>query len=324
MVEDRVVDMNKLAPWIISMVVLALITSPLLANASTLNVYVEPSLSQAKLVATTTSDLLFTYPSSSRVSNLLNGFTYSVQLSANNVPSDSQAFHQFEAELRAAYYNITLENMSVSYQLYSSANQTTLNVTKIVTITAWATGIFNKTKSHVEANFAWKNFQVKGPWQLNFNGRYVDVNTVGQGMLYPIGQQSVLPSLLLTFFTSQAILSTSTINFSQLNTPLSEWSRTYNAATNTTTFSKSVSGNFLLNASVAVNGEQYALKVYQDPSSTITVSGYAIAQGNTLVIESAPILSGPDLAGIIAVAIVIIVVITVVLLRRRVKQTVYN
>lgn len=289
-----------------------------LAGASTLSVIVGPSLNIAKIVATSQVTLVFTYPSDSAVSSALNGFNYSVSLNAPNVPPDSDAFRSFQHELRRGFENITLINMSVSLSESAKANSTSLVVVKTVVIDAWATGVFNKTRSHVEGNFGWKSFVVKGDLDVDFDGRTVDINTVGSAMLFPFGDGGWFAGFLLHAFGGGPLWSSSTINFSAFNTPLSQWSRSYNPTTNTTTFSKTVNSKLLYSESVSINGRNYSVSLSYDPSSTISIPGYAVANGNTVIVEAAPPgVMQRNTAIEVSIAVVAIVVVGSLLLRRK-------
>lgn len=287
-------------------------------GASTLQVVVGPSLNTAQIIATSQATLVFTYPAGSAVSKALSGFNYSVTLSALNVPRDSDAFVAFQHQLRRGFENITLINMSVYLNEYAQANTTSLVVVKNVVIKAWATGVFNKTRSHVEGNFGWKSFVVKGNLDVDFEGHTVDINTVGSAILLPLGGKGVLASFLLGSFGDRPLWSSSTINFSVFNTPLSQWKRSYNAATNTTTFSKSVSSTLLFREQVSVNGQNYSVSLSYDPASTISVPGYAVAKGDTVIVQPAPpgVLQRNTVIAV-SVAVIAIVVAASLLLRRK-------
>ncbi len=287
------------------------------AGASTLQVYVGPSLKTAELVANTTAYVVFTYPQSSPLSGALNGFNYSVQLENPSVPPGSPAFEVFQHQLRRGFANITLINMSVYYYVSSHANTTSLVVEKTVVINAWATGVFNKTNSRVEGNFAWKNFWVKGKLEVDFDGRSLDVNTVGSTLLFPLGGVAAFNAAIMGAFGGGALWSASTINFSSLSSPLSSWKRTYNPMANTTVFSKTVGSNIVLSDQVSINGQRYTMSLAYDPSSEIVVPGYAVANGNTVIVEAAPpAVVQRNTAIIVSVAVIVIVVVASLALRR--------
>ncbi|MEM3655616.1 MAG: hypothetical protein QW453_05415 [Thermoprotei archaeon] len=288
-----------------------------LVGASTLQVIVGSSLKTAEIVATSNTNMVFTYPSTSLISRGLNGFNYSVNLSAVNVPPESEAFRAFQYQLRQGFRNITLLNMSVGVDIVAHANASSLVVSKTVVIQAWVTGIFNKTTSNrVVGNFGWKNFEVKGNLDVDFDGRILDINTVGSAMLFPFGNMG-FAGFMLHSFGGRPVWSASTINFSALNTPLSEWARSYNPSTNTTTFSKTVSSTFLYREEAIINGENYTLSVSYDPSSIVVLPGYAVANGNTVMVEqSPPQVVQRSTAIIVSIVVIVIVVAASLLLRR--------
>ncbi len=306
---------------LITMVLLLILSMAApLVGASTLQVIVGGSLKTAEIVATSHTNLVFAYPSTSLVSSALNGFNYSVELSAPNVPPESDAFQAFQHQLRRGFQNITLTNMSVYLSLDAHANTTSLVVTKTVVIQAWATGIFNKTNSRVVGDFGWKNFEVKGNLDVDFDGQTFDINTVGSTILFPFGGDEGLVGFMMHSFGGGPLWSASTINFSALNTPLSQWTRSYNPSTNTTIFSKTVSSTFLYREETSVNGENYTISLSYDPSCSITLPGYAVANGNAVIVQQAP--PGSTQRGtaiIVSVAVIAIVVAASVLLRRNTR-----
>ena len=126
-------------------------------------------------------------------------------------------------------------------------------------------------------------------------------------------------SFLCVSFGRDNILSRSTINYTSLSSPLSDWTRVYDASTNTTTFTKSVNGQSNYSSSVSFSGQTYSLSMVSDPSSIVKVLGYASPSGNSLIIESPP----PGTVGIstvlVLVAFIIIAVSAYLAIRRRAR-----
>lgn len=99
------------------------------------------------------------------------------------------------------------------------------------------------------------------------------------------------------------------MNFSALNTPLSTWTKNYNAATNTTTFTKTINGQSTFTASLDYNGAKYSLSATSDPAGVVAVQGYANAQGDSLTMAPAP---ASTASGLLAIGAVIAIVLSLV------------
>ncbi|PSN82270.1 hypothetical protein B9Q01_08510 [Candidatus Marsarchaeota G1 archaeon OSP_D] len=296
--------------FVIALLVLLCAFSSLI-SATTLTVNVSRNYKQAQIVLASNSQLVFTYPENSPTSFVLRSLNYSVAFSVANVPHDSEVFQRFQAYLRSAYSNITLENLSVSFSLHALGNSTELVVSKSVVFSGYATGIFNRTRQTIIGNFAWKSFVIKGPLEIDFEDERFDINSANFMLMAPLLHKGITQFLPL-----EDLQGTSTINLSSLNTPISEWKRTYDPSTNTTTFSKSVQSVTALNLSLSVNGNVYALRLTYDPSAEISVPGYAIAQGNEIVITKPQSMIDLDLSASIAIALVLIGIGALLYLRR--------
>jgi hypothetical protein len=324
------------------MIVFALVStmmllSPIAANAATVTVTAYPAQNVSNVMINDSVYMIFTYPANSFVSNALNGSNYSYKLSASNIPYNSGSFMSFQNALQNRQGDnkqgnddplnnspivpqnnstVTLLNMSVTESKSMVANTTTMVLSRSTIINAWVSGIFNKTSSgRIVGNFGWKSFRVDSQFDVNFNGESEDINFIGNSFFAPMGSRFGMMSFLMAAPLGQ-ISQIPTINFSAFNTPLSQWTRTYNSATGITTFTKSVSSQTLYNASLSVNGKTYSLRVISDPSYTLNVKGYALATGNTITVTSPPT-NYAEYAAVAVIVVVIAVAGTLIYFRRK-------
>ncbi|MGC9204449.1 MAG: hypothetical protein ACP5GE_05760, partial [Thermoplasmata archaeon] len=229
-------------------------------------------------------------------------------------PSD-WAISFMESWLKSRYHNISVENMSLTFNLVMHANTTALVVTKLLTLNLWVTGIFNKTKSETKVNVSWRAFEVKGSFKVS--GLDYDLNDM----------EDYLQEFSLNYFSEKmsGMGNVSTLNYTMFSKSLSSWQRTYDPNTNTTTFYYNASKYILFNAEwkisnsfmTGLNGN-YSLKIEYDPSSTITTPGYATASGDTIVISpTAPSSTLPLIIGAAVAAIIVIGALAFFLRKRK-------
>ncbi|MGC8662790.1 MAG: hypothetical protein ACP5SF_01385 [Thermoplasmata archaeon] len=280
------------------------------AYGSTLKITLYPNKNLANVNLESESKLIFTYPNGSSISDQLKGTYVNESFSETfNHPSD-HAIAFMEGYLKSRYHNVTVNNMTVIFNLTKKANYTTMIIYKNLSINLWLTGIFNKTKSETKVNMSWRAFEVKDSFYING----YDINHFG----YYLGSMGMLSHMM------NRINNQSTINFTSLSTALKTWNRTYDSATNTTTFYYNSSLNVLLSLKVNSTGFQnsgnYTLKILYDPSSTITVPGYATATNNSInILPMAPATSSTNfiLIGIIVAAVVIVVAGIAISIRKK-------
>ncbi|MDP7982543.1 MAG: hypothetical protein RAK18_05135 [Conexivisphaerales archaeon] len=312
-----------------AIVILALMSaimalSPVAANAATITVTAYPAQNVSNIVINDSVYVIFTYPAGSYISNELNGSNYSLTFSAINIPRDSGAFMRFQNALQGEDqgddqgYNssMTLLNMSVTESKSLVANATTMVMSRSTLISAWVSGMFNRTSSgELVGNFAWKSFRIGDRLDVDFDGETEDVNFIGSSFFAPIGGKFMAMYMLMAAPLGQ-ISQIPTINFSAFNEPLSQWTRTYNPSTGITTFTRSASSQTLYNASLTVNGRTYSIRVVSDPSYTINVEGYAVASGNTIIVTSPP-QNYTEYAAVAAAVVVVAVAGTLIYLRKK-------
>ena len=305
---------------VLALVLLTLSTAHV--RGSTLSVELQPNMREALMAASSLTQITFLYPANSSLSALLSGYNDTLSWSTQTSHNDD-ATKAFQGYLNSEYKNVTVDNMSVQFLLNAVANSTSLVIEKKVEISAWITGIFNQTKSGLSANLAWKSFVVTGRLEFDLNNQVVDINRVGSTLMLPFSTQAAIAGSLLTMFDNQKVWGESTINFSSLNAPLSQWHRTYSTNSNTTIFTRSSKALFNMTTSFTEGDEHYELMVSYDPSSTIIVPGYALASGNYVIIVRSPseTFAEPEIAGVV-VALVTVIAISAVLLLRAAEPTV--
>jgi hypothetical protein len=300
---------RKLLP--LAALVLALVAVSPAAYASTLTITLNPSTNTATVNAKSTTDLILTYPANSMLSRQLNGTDTSVTLSGT-FQSNTPGADALQTSLEHADRDIHVTSANFTYTLTAKGNTTTLVVHKEVDISAIATGVFKVVNGTVEANVGWKAFRINGQLFLNLEDRTVEINQVGSAFSFGLGDHPVVLNAVLGMFGSGSLWQQSTLDFSALNSPLSTWTRNYDASTNTTTYTKTIGGTASLNESASFDGQTYTLSVRWDPSSQIAVQGYATASGDSLSIQPAPAgvgLAGVDPAVWVAAGAVVLVVL---------------
>ena len=129
---------------------------------------------------------------------------------------------------------------------------------------------------------------MQGPMDLNMEDHSVDINMVGSTVQESLASRGLAASFLFDSFGGRSVWNQPTLNFTQLNSPLSTWTKNYNSATNTTTFTKTISGTSKFTSSLAFNGQNYSLSAVSDPTGVVAVQGYANPQGDSLVMAPAP------------------------------------
>ena len=302
-----------------ALIALLLAISIPVVSASTVNIALNPTTGVAKVIGISTTTIIFTYPANSSVSNFLKGYSYSTQ-AAGNIAAGQSSADDFQSALRNYTQSISVENMSVSFNTKAIANSTALVITKETNITAWVTGVFNETNGKVMADLQWKAFVIRGSFDVPLDGHNFDLNTLGSAVVEPLGGDGFASSFLVNSFGGDDLWSHPTIDFSALNSPLTNWTRVYDSSTNTTTFTKNINTHDNFSSSYSFNGQTYSLLMTYDPSSTVSVLGYASPFGNSLIIESPPSLAPTTISALIIIAFVILAATAYMATRWRAKS----
>jgi len=303
---------NLLVVGIVSIFLLSLAVPA--ATASYLNVTIYPDKGLANVKLNSEASLIFTYPAQNVTPR-----SYSFSFTKTFTNSSDWAISFMEGWLKSRYHNVSVDNMSVTFNLVSHVNSTTLVITKLLTINLWVSGIFNKTKSETKVNLSWRAFEVKGSFKIKSdNGTEYDLNEMGEYFFRMV----MIPNYQNDELNEMS--NVSTLNFTMLSKSLSSWQRTYDPTTNTTTFYYNASKYVLFYANWSISNSiytglngNYTLKIVYDPSSTITTPGYATASGDTIVISpTAPSNTLPLIIGAV-VAVIIVVGALAFFLRKR-------
>ncbi len=289
----RIIPITALAIVLISM-------SPL-AMASTLTMNLNPKTGAAKVDAVSTTKIVLTYPSNSTLSRYLRNVSSSLSLSGE-FAGNTQGVQELQGSFDEWNDHVSVSNMSVSIDYSAKGNSTALVIDKTARINATVSGVFHVENGTVVADLGWRAFLIRGALNLPLGGQTTDVNLAGSAMEDSLASHEYASTWLMGAFGGGAFWDRPTLNFSALNTPLSTWTKNYDSATNTTTFSKTISGQDTFSVSADLNGQKYSLSAVSDPSGVVSVQGYADASGNSLVMASEPASTSTTLLAVVLVA----------------------
>ena len=299
-------------------IAILLFTVSPLASASTLTVNLNPKTGVAQVESVSTTKIIFTYPSNSTISKYLRNVSSSFTLSGS-FDGTSQGAHELQSSFDDWDQRISVSNMSIAVGYTARGNQTALVVDKSTDVNATVSGVFQVVNGTVTANLGWRAFVIRGALSLPLGGHVVDVNLAGDAMEYSLGSHAYGASWLLNAFGGGSFWNRPTLNFSALSTPLSTWTKNYDAATNTTTFSKTISGQDTFTVSADFNGQKYSLSSVTDPSGVVSVQGYANASGDSLLMAPAPASATSSTLAAVAVAALAVIAAGYYVLRSRAR-----
>ena len=281
---------RRLLPFVA--MALFLIAATPAVYASTLKVSLNPTSQTATLTSSSTTILILTYPSDSSLSHYLRNYSTSVTWKGS-FSGSSEGAAVLQSGLEAEDHEVYIQSMNVSYSLKATGNATSLVVNKATDITALVGGVYKVQNGTLTADLDWKAYHIPGDMVLKLEDHTVEVNKVGSTFGAELGSQPNIAAGIAYMFGGGELWHRSTLDFSTLNSPLSTWSRNYDSITNTTTYSKTISGESSLNVSADFNGQRYTLTVKSDPTADVSTAGYAIASGNSLVIQHTPLILTP-------------------------------
>jgi hypothetical protein len=287
-----------------------------MASASTLAVNLNPKTGLAKIDSVSSTKIVFTYPADSSVSSFLRNVSSSLSLKGSFDGGTSGA-HELQGSFDDEDSHIVVKNMSVAFGYTAKGSATQFVIDKSTNITAWVSGVFSVVNGSVTANLGWRAFVIRGAMSLPLENHNIDINLAGSTMEDSFGDHAYAAGFLQT--AAWGWWNRPTLNYSQLSTPLSTWTKNYDAATNTTTYSKTISGSSSFNASFTLNSEKYTLTSTSDPTGVVTVQGYANAVGDSLVMAPAPASTGVGLIAVGAAAAVALGLIGYVVVKRGVR-----
>ena len=276
-----------------TLAVLLIAVSPI-AYASTLTVNLNPKTGLANVDSVSTTKIVFTYPANSTISKYLRNVSSSSTFSGS-FTGTSQGAQEFEGTLHDWDNRVSVGIMSVAVNYSLKGNTTALVLDKTTSVNATVSGVFRVVNGTVTADLGWRSFIVRGAMDLPLNGHMVDINLAGSAMQDSLGSQSFASGWMMGAFGGGSFWNRPTLNFSALDTPLSTWTKNYDSAMNTTTFSKTIAGSSTFTASYDLNGQKYSLSATSDPTGVVAVQGYANASGNSLALAPAPASATPSL-----------------------------
>jgi hypothetical protein len=298
--------MNKVTKIIplATLAILLFAISPL-AYASTLTVNLNPKTGLANVDSVSTTKIVFTYPANSTISKYLRNASSSSTFSGSFMGT-SEGAHEFQGTLHDWDNRISVSNMSVALNYSLKGNMTALVLDETADVNATVSGVFRVVNGTVMADLGWRSFIVRGAMILPLNGHTIDINLAGSVMQDSLGPQSYASGWMMGAFGGGNFWNRPTLNFSALDTPLSTWTKNYNSATNTTTFTKTIAGSSTFTASYDFNGQKYSLSATSDPTGVVAIQGYANASGDSLVIAPAPA-SASSTSSLLAIGAVVAV-----------------
>ncbi len=291
---NRVIPLTALAVVLLSL-------APMV-SASTLSVNLNPKTGLAKIDSMSSTRIVFTYPANSTVSSFLRNVSSSLNLKGS-FDGSAQGAQELQGSFDDEDGHVVVKNMSVAFGYTAKGSATQLVIDKTTNITAWVSGVFSVVNGSVTANLGWRAFVIRGAMSLPLENRNIDINLAGASMEDSFGDHAYAAGFLQDY--ASAWWHRPTLNYSQLNAPLSTWSKNYDSATNTTTYSKTIAGSSNFTASFTYGSQKYSLSATSDPTGVVTVQGYANAVGDSLVMASAPpaAASGTVLAAVAVVAV---------------------
>ena len=310
-------QMKRIFP-LVALAALLVSLSPI-ASASTITINLNPTTGAAQVNSVSTTKIVFTYPANSTISNYLKDINSSLNLKGS-FDGSSPGTLELQGSFDGWDHHVQVSNMSVAVDYSAKGNSTVLVIDKMTNVSATVSGVFSVVNGTVTANLGWRAFVITGAMNLPFNGHDYDVNLAGAAMMDSLGSHATAAAWLFNQFGGGSFWNRPTLNFSELSTPLSTWTKNYDSSTNTTTFSKTISGQNTFSFTATYNGQTYSLSSTSDPSGMITVQGYANASGDSLVMEPAPASSATDLVAAGAAFVVVAIAVGYLAYRSRTKS----
>jgi hypothetical protein len=238
-------------------------------------------------------------------------------------------------------------NATMIYHVHAFANQTNLTVYRNLSLNLKISNITKKVGNNTTIiDMSWRAFGVQGELMSSFKGDMkmsapslnftyqssintnMDVNLLGDLNLG--GEDGgnggfMMGALFANDHFGTNVMNYETINFHVFSVPLTDWTRVYNSATNSTTFYYNSSTSFSLNASYTDSNGNYTVNLKTDPHAVITTNGNAKpTSANELAVSSsaAPngMISAYGLPIVGAVIAVLIIGLAAVFARKRSKK----
>ena len=268
-----------------------------ISGASNIQVYLNPSANEATVSAYINSSVVFSASQGSFLGKIITDvFPHSSNLTINQtkINSDNLSFQVVNDSIHSMDSNASLNSLSLGYSRTivntTSGSNALLYVNSSLLLKATVEGIFNNNT----ASLGWRSFSSNNSLELNGS----DVSNTSFGGSYLTSSRTV-----------------NTVNFTVFSKSLTNWTRTYDSATNITTFSMDAGTtvHFQMNGSLGPGGN-FSLTYNLDPSYSILAPGYDSASSNAIVIGNPPATSPVTYY---AIGAVLVAVAAVLYFRRR-------
>gem|GEM_PF-4217384 len=282
---------------------------------ATLNAKVYPTTKMAHVVYSQVRVYNLSYPADSALSDYFSGKTGSEVVTSEATASNGrgEGWGPLLAAIRQQDPNASLINYTLNYAFSYKGTSTTFVVVQNATIDLWLSNVTSVNSSKLVINARWRAFKLVGPWYVNWKGEKIDVNNGTWEAMPMLGNLGDLIGTKATWLGGGGGLHLwqpqPLFDFAVFSQPLNKWHRAYDALTGITTFSERLPANYSLLFLLSVNGKTYSLSAKEDPSATIEVVGYAVPEGDYMVITAAPLtvyapyaLAGAAIAIVVGVA----------------------
>ncbi|MEM0141242.1 MAG: hypothetical protein QXN66_04300 [Thermoplasmatales archaeon] len=333
---------------LIAAVAIAVVMVPT-SSATVIHATVNTTTNVATINASSDYRLFYTYPNDSEQSQILNGTTIWFNGTAS---LNSSGRFELQKDMKFANGNfsrgngsdnqpdnisnltqpaqqIHVVNATILYQLHIHANSTNLTVFRNLTLNIKITNVTEKVGNKTIVDMSWRAFQVQGELMgtfdgiLNFNSHEhkfhesMDINELGDLSMNEGSDLFSLSQVLGDHFA----VNRDTINFNVFSVPLNQWTSHYDPSTNTTYLYYNSSNEISYNSTENVNGMNYTLKMIQDPSATLAITGDAqpISANELAIVQTkaSTSASNGEYLAIAVVAIVAIALIAALTIKRR-------
>lgn len=243
------------------------------SHASNIRVYLDPNSNQATVDAYINSSLSISASNSSNIGqillhDILSGSSgHNVSIAPTQLNESSLAYSVINASIAKKDPEATLKSLSLGFSR-NVENSTgnglvTVYANSSLKINMLITGIF----SNNTVNMIWRSFSTNQGIEMNGT----QVNNANFGNL-SLGSSS----------------SVNTLNMSAFSTSLINWNRSYDQATNVTTFTINAGNTVSLHYNSTISGNSFSLNFNIDPSYSISTPGYATAGTDSIQISSPP------------------------------------
>lgn len=264
---------GKTALAMIMVMIVSLSVIVPVSHASTVKVVLNPNSNEATVDAYINSSLSISASNTSNIGQLILDSILSgpsgknLTISSIEMNSSSFAFKIINDSIARHDPNASLKSLSLGYQRIVE-NSTGNGLVTIYTNTSLlvgmvVTGIFYNNS----ANLSWRSFSTEQG--ISLNGTEVNQANFNN-------------------FSESSSSSVNTLNMSAFSQSLVQWNRTYDQATNVTTFSLNAGKTVDLQYNSSFNGNTFTLKFTIDPAYSISAPGFDSASADSIQISSPP------------------------------------